>query len=196
MKYNIYDTDALVLKTQPLGENGKTALLFTREFGCLYARVQGVRKQASKTRSGVVESNLVTAGLLFGKGGWRITYIIPRNNFYFLLREEPWKQRMLFNIIAVCGHLIGESVESQGLFDSIIKGLADISEKKISYAQVCDLERFIMLRTLHSLGYVEHEIYNRFVSDEFFCKTELMEKPVFFRRQITKEINKALEVAW
>lgn len=196
MKYNIYDTKALVLKSFPYKEDGLTVLLLTREFGCLYARAQGARKQSSKLRFALTDSSYVSVGLLAGKGGWRITYLVPHKNIIFSLRGQTSSQSSVSKIMFVCARLIGEGEESKEVFDSVLNGFlkmtSDLKESQKRY----DIERFIMLRVLYILGYIEHVSYLRFMSKEEYIFKESNSNLLTLRRQMNREINKALDIAW
>ncbi len=193
MKYNIYDTKALVLKSVPNGEEGLSVLLMTREFGCLYARAQGARKSFSRLRSGLVDSTLVSVGLLSGKGGWRITYLFPHTNFFFSLRGCPAGQSAVAKMMAVCGRLVGESEGNQKVFDIVSEGFSKMS---LEGSDIHDVERSVMLGVLHTQGYIEYSTYSLFVSDEDLLKDGNKNELSLLRRRVTREINRALEVAW
>lgn len=196
MKYNIYDTDALVLKSFIQGEDSLTVLLLTREFGCLYARAQGVRKPQSKLRFGTVDSSLVSVGLLSGKNGWRITYLVPQNNFYFSLRKSSLAQGAVVKIMSVCKHLVGEGKDNQEIFDTVTGGFFEMIKNKKQKEEIKIIEKMVMLKLLFVLGYVEYSVYSQF----FFKNERLEEKDRvalnLLQRKITLEINKALEAAW
>lgn len=191
MKYNIYDTEALVLKSFIQGEESRTVMLLTREFGCLYARAQGVRKIQSKLRFGTVDSSLVSVGLLSGKNGWRITYLVPHENFYFSLRKNHVAQGAVVKIMSVCTHLVGEGKDNQEIFDTVVNGFYKMLKNINKKEEVCIIERMIMLKILFVLGYVEYSVYSQFIFDK-----EKEITPNLLQRKITQEINKALEVAW
>jgi recombinational DNA repair protein (RecF pathway) len=191
MKYNIYDTEALVLKSFIQGEESRTVMLLTKEFGCLYAHAQGVRKIQSKLRFGTVESSLVSVGLLSGKSGWRITYLVPHENFYFSLRKNYAAQNAVVKIMSVCTHLVGEGKDNQEIFNTVVNGFHKMLKNTNKKEEVCIIERMIMLKILFILGYVEYSVYSQFVFDR---EKEITSN--FLQRKITQEINKALEVAW
>ncbi len=191
MKYNIYDTEALVLKSFIQGEESRTVLLLTKEFGCLYARAQGVRKIQSKLRFGTVESSFVSVGLLSGKSGWRITYLVPHENFYFSLRKDSLAQSAVVKIMSVCTHLVGEGKDNQEIFNTVIDGFHKMLKNTNKKDKICIIERMIMLKILFILGYVEYSVYSQFIIDKEKDTTLNLTQ-----RKITQEINKALEVAW
>ncbi len=193
MKYDIHDTKAMVIRSHGHGEHGLSVLLMTREFGCLYARAVGARKPHSKIRSGLVDGSYVSAGLVAGKCGWRVTYLVPHSNFYFSLKNRPSGRKAVANILSVCGHLIGESEGGREVFEIVKEGLFKISSGE---GKIGDIERSVMLRLLYVLGYVDHSIYSSFFSEEgVLRKVEAPDRSLKGRR-LTREINRALSVAW
>ena len=196
MKYNIYDTKALVLKRSPYKDDGLSVLLFTREFGCLYAKAQGARKPLSKLRSGLTESSYVSVGLLAGKGGWKITYLVSHKNIFFSLRGKKSLQNAVSKIMLVCSRLVGESGESKEIFDSVINGFFQMISVSKEGGRVYDAERFVMLRILYLLGYIEHSSYLCFMSEEGEMFGKKGQNMLSLRRSMNREINKALDIAW
>ena len=195
MKYDIHDTKAVVLKTLPCGEDSLSVLLLTRDFGLLYARAQGARKQVSKLRFGLADSSYISVGLLLGKGGWRVTYLLPHANILFSLRGNLSAQRAVSNIMAVCGRIMNESRCEQEVFETVCGGLLDISKKGSRGKELHDKERSIMLRTLYSLGYIESSTYLGLVDSERSSNGEEDLVRISLRKRISKEINRALKVA-
>lgn len=196
MKYDIHNTDALVVKSYPQGEDNLSVQLFTREFGCLHARAQGARKGASKLRFGLTTLTYISVGLLVGKGGWKITYSTPRANIYFSLRENARAQKMAADVVSVCARLIGESEEYQEVFDTIQKGLFDISSSEYSVEELRDKERSLMLKLLYSLGYVESTTYFGLLEKEGYLEKGITQNDPDLQRRMTREINRALKTAW
>lgn len=195
MKYDIHDTEALVLKTFPCGEDSLFALLLTRDFGLLYARAQGARKQLSKLRSGLTESSHISVGLLFGKSGWRVTYLIPHKNILFSLGGNLAAKRAVVNIMTVCGRLMNESETDQGIFEAVCRGLLEISENGSRGRELRDRERSIMLRVLYSLGYIELKTYSGFIDIERSLGKDSLPEKVSLQKRMSREINRALRVA-
>ncbi|MGM0482392.1 MAG: recombination protein O N-terminal domain-containing protein [Patescibacteria group bacterium] len=196
MKYDIHDTEALVMRSFPQGEDNLSVHLFTREFGCLYVRVQGARKSTSRLRFGLTTSGYISAGLLVGRSGWRMTYLTPRTNLYFSLRNNPSARKVVADIVSVCARLIGESEGCQEVFDTIQKGLSDISSSPCKGEELRDKERALMLKLLYSLGYVESTIYFGLLENEEDKEGGLTKKDPVLQKKMTREINRALRAAW
>ncbi len=195
MKYNIHDTKALVLKSRPHKEDSLLVLLLTREFGCLYALAQGARKSSSKIRAGLVESSYISVGLLAGKGGWRVTYLVPYKNILFSLRKKKSSQVAVSKIMSVCSNLIGEGGDSNDVFDTTLNGFLKMINDVEKGVDHCDNERFLMLKILYVLGYIEHSAYLSFIKKEEFLMKEGKQNLMSLRRNMNKEINRALDIA-
>ena len=48
--YEIYETEAFILKSQNLAENNKRSLIFSKDFGLIWVESAGSRKEVSKFR--------------------------------------------------------------------------------------------------------------------------------------------------
>src|SRR5262245_25843944 len=70
--YQKYQTDALVLASRERGEADKLYVLYTRDFGLVYARASAVRREGSKMRYALQNYALASVSLIRGKRAWRI----------------------------------------------------------------------------------------------------------------------------
>jgi Recombination protein O N terminal len=70
--YTTYTTEAFVCSREAVGEGDFQILLFTREFGLLYARAAGVRKESSKLRYSLSTEGCLSVSLVRGVRGWRL----------------------------------------------------------------------------------------------------------------------------
>ncbi|MGM0629228.1 MAG: recombination protein O N-terminal domain-containing protein [Patescibacteria group bacterium] len=196
MKYDIHDTEALVMRSFPQGEDNLSVHLFTREFGCLYGRAQGVRKSTSRLKFGLTNMSYISAGLLIGKSGWRMTYLTPHTNLYFSLRDNISAQKVTADIVSVCARLIGESEGCQEVFDTVQRGLMDISSSNCEGEELREKERALMLKILYSLGYVESAIYFGLLENEGDKESGFAKKDPVLQKKMAREINRALKAAW
>src|SRR5690606_9783252 len=81
--YHIYTTEGLVLTSESLGDAHRKLMLFTREFGLIYVRVQGVRGHLSKLRSLTQVFSAGTFTLVRGRYGWRLINVIGDRNYFY-----------------------------------------------------------------------------------------------------------------
>ena len=70
--YQKYQTEALVLGSRERGEADRVFALYTRDFGLVWARASGVRRENSKMRYALQSYCYIQTGLVRGKRGWRL----------------------------------------------------------------------------------------------------------------------------
>src|SRR5690348_10499607 len=70
--YQKYRTEAIVLASLDRGEADKVFALYTRDFGLVWARASGVRREKSKMRYALQQYASTSVGLVRGKRGWRV----------------------------------------------------------------------------------------------------------------------------
>ena len=141
--YTLHTTDAFVLAGFPEGESGKTYKLFTRDFGVVYARGQGVRELKSRNRYALRTHMFCSVTLVRGKGGWRITGAHEQ----WLVVALPARR-----VLRLVNTLFAQEDPSAQLFDELHSactyswGTAEAVRARV--------EAIVVLRLLHTLGYV------------------------------------------
>jgi DNA repair protein RecO len=152
--YSKLSTQAIVLKTDDVGEKDILVSLFTREFGFVYAKATGVRTQSSRLRFALQSMSLCFVSLVHGKTGWILTNATFFRSYYFESNTQTQKQTMA-NILHLIGRLyIGEEPHPD-LFDFIEEKLAILSSSETKTDEIRQLEIFIVFKTLEKLGYIE-----------------------------------------
>ncbi len=153
--YSKLSTQAIVLKTDDVGERDVLISLFTREFGFVYAKATGVRTQSSRLRFALQSMSLCFVSLVHGKTGWILTNATFLKSYYF--DSEDFGQKQTINkILVLLGRLyIGEEPHPE-LFDFIEEKLELLSDKKMHIDDMKQLEIFIVFKILEKLGYVEN----------------------------------------
>ena len=72
MPYRIYNTDAVVIDIEDVGEASRRISLLTRDLGLIHAHAQGIRLLKSKLRFHLQLYRSVSVSLLMGREMWRI----------------------------------------------------------------------------------------------------------------------------
>ena len=150
MSYQIYTTEALVLKRIPY-DNNVSYLLFTKDFGLISALATGVRKSESKLRYALQEYSVCQISLVKGKSTWRITSAVLEKNLY-VHTEVGAAKDVIARICTQVLRLVAGQEKDEQLFDTVLKGLRELS--LASASAIVPLEILIMFRMLHRLGYV------------------------------------------
>ncbi len=184
MSYAVYTTEGFVLGSTPSGEASKTFWIYTKDFGLIKAKAQGVRLLASKLRYAIEEYSLATFSLVKGREVWRLTGAhdkkSPQENMLMRARVLSLVRRL------VQGEEVNEKLFSAllALFDE--KYMALTREEQIAF------ESLALIHVLSSLGYLDvHIILGQEAKDEFSVyNLPLIQSK---KKEVIMEINKALK---
>lgn len=141
--YTLHTTDAFVLAGFSEGESGKAYKLFTRDFGLVYARGQGVRELKSRNRYALRTHMFCSVTLVRGKGGWRITGAHEQ----LLVSALPARR-----VLRLVSALFAQEDPSVRLFDEL-HAACTYSWSAVETVRA-RVEAVVVLRLLHALGYV------------------------------------------
>lgn len=75
MSHIIYQTEAVILRTEERGEASRLFWLFTEQFGLVVAHAQSVRAGHSKLKHQLQLYNLVKVSLVRGREWWRVVNV-------------------------------------------------------------------------------------------------------------------------
>lgn len=147
----MYTTEAIVCGHRGRGEHDLTVRLYTKHAGMIFARAGAGRGAESKFRYGLQDFSYSTVSLVHGRYEWRVTGVLPIQNFYYLTPGRL-ERASLKTGVRLLRRLLPEGVADPVLFDSVLEGLRLLSELPGGGA-----EHAFALRVLHHLGYVESE---------------------------------------
>ncbi len=155
--YSKLSTQAIILKSEDVGEKDVFLSIFTREFGFVYAKATGVRTASSRLRFALQSMTLCFVSLVHGKTGWILTNVTFLKSYYFESLKQIQKQTII-KILHLLGRLyIGEEAHID-LFDFIEEKLNIVSGGNIDSEEIKLLEIFIVFKLLEKLGYVEDHL--------------------------------------
>lgn len=188
--HHIYHTHGFILSSRNIGEANKSIVIYTKKIGLVRAVVQGVRLHKSKLRFALQDFSYVKVDLVRGKEFWRITSAEHISSFPFARNNAE-----IILVINRVGRLIqrlcpGES-SNEVIFNDFIQALYLLDSGEISRESKEALEIHLVLRIMHSLGYIgDSTILSKYLSSSFSDeKTTVLLKE---RRAIILHINKAL----
>ncbi len=188
MSYQIYTTEAVILKRIPYDAN-VSYLLFTKDLGLISALATGVRKSESKLRYALQEYSLIQISLVKGRSTWRITSAVLLENL-FLHAETEAAKSVIARICTQVMRLVAGQEKDEQLFLAVQSGFLELS--KAPDSAVAALEILIMLRMLHLLGYVsevEEPLFTHYTAyDEKTLEAISLSRSLFIRH-----INKGLQ---
>lgn len=194
MSYHIYTTPAIILESFAVGESSRLFRLFTKEFGILFARAQGVRELRSKQRYHLSDLSLVRIELIRGKEIWRITSAEAAVSFPRIMTNELKRKTIVAVLILLKKLFVGESAPN-GIFDDMVEGMVFLEANDLSKDNLRDLEILFVAKILYHLGYWEAHSSD----DHFFTGDVWREDTLAFihplRRELVARINQAINAA-
>lgn len=192
--YSKLSTQAIILKSEDVGEKDVFLSVFTREFGFVFAKATGVRTKSSRLRFSLQPMTLCFISLVHGKTGWILTNATFLKSYYFESEKQIQKQT-LAKIMHLLGRLyIGEEANTE-LFDFIEEHLAKAIDVDIHTDELKSLEIFIVFKLLEKLGYIEdHEDVKSLIRAELYS-LEIMKYIEEYKMKITPYINQAIHTS-
>lgn len=148
--YAKYTTEAVVLGGKEQGDADKTFFLYTRDFGLLYARAVGIRKESSLMRYALTTGADVTTSLIKGKAGWRLAGATATGDIL------NGRKAMVFGRIArLLTRLVRGEEENEYLYNTLreLRGTLLISDD----VSLSTIELLAVARILFALGYLSQE---------------------------------------
>lgn len=187
MSYQIYTTDAIILKRITL-ETDAVYVLFTLDFGLIYAKAVSVRKSSSKLKFSLQQYFYSNVSLVKGRSGFKITSAIFYENFLNNSISKTSKVAVA-NICKTLERLVSGQEKHSQLFEIVKKGLFKLTS--VSVDDVPFVEIMIILLILYHLGYVDMASFDQNILNASFDEeTILIVKNSYV--QILKTVNKGL----
>lgn len=188
--YTIHTTEAYIISITARGDADMLMICISDEYGLMYVSIQGARKEASKHRYVAQPYTFVRISCVKGKAGWRLTGIeeldrISRHSVFFPAYTH---------FTALITKLVhGE--ESGNLFSILYEGWKSYQQHNIKDADVMLVERIIVLRILHSLGYIGASTMTDICLDSYGLSSDLIEHVRLYQKPITAIINTSIKAS-
>jgi DNA repair protein RecO len=192
--YSKLSTQAIILRSEDVGEKDVFLSVFTREFGFVFAKATGVRTSSSRLRFALQPMTLCFISLVHGKTGWILTNATFLKSYYFESLKQVQKQTII-KILHLLGRLyIGEEPNIE-LFDFIEEHFEKSKAPHMDTDELKSLEIFIVFKLLEKLGYVEkHEDIQLLAKrDEYDEEISIFIKDT--KEKITPFINAAIRTS-
>ncbi len=144
-----YDTVGIVLSRAPLGEANTLVTLLTPDLGVVRARAQGLRRPGAKLSSSLPTLAEAEATLVRGKGEWRLSGAVLRENWFLALRQFAPRARAA-RVGGLLLRLAGQETNDHALFPifrDFLKALTDRPEGEHEGAEI-----LAVLHLLQTLG--------------------------------------------
>jgi recombinational DNA repair protein (RecF pathway) len=189
MSHHIHTTEAVVIDVLPQDVHA-SFLLYTKEYGLLYAQATGVRKPLSKLRYSLSLYSIVQVSLVKGKHVWRIVGASSIQNMYFATDNKD-ASRMVARLTSTIRRLVHGETQDASLYTTLVSGLHALigcDEKRV----VC-IEILSLVRMLYHLGYVSVDaLIEPLCKDDTF-NTELYDYVHKHKTACIEVINKGLK---
>ncbi|OIO32645.1 MAG: hypothetical protein COZ49_00295 [Candidatus Yonathbacteria bacterium CG_4_10_14_3_um_filter_47_65] len=194
MSYHIYRSPAIILTYFDIGESSRLLRLFTKEFGIVFARAQGVRELRSKQRYNLRSLSLINIDMVRGRGSWRIISAETRRSFSSIMGDEKKREAIAAPLLLLKKMFVGETADS-GLFDDVICGMAFLEKGIFLKEELRDFEVLFVSKILYHLGYWEAHASDRelFSGDSWSIDAFASMRPL--RRELVARINQAISAA-
>ena len=147
--YAKYTTDAIVLSTGERGEADSFVALYTYDFGLVFARAAGARKESSRMRYALYAGSHMSASLVRGKAGWRLAG--ARAIGAYLAPEDV---QVFARVARLARRLMSGDEQNEYIFRSLESFLNSLADSSLDRAA---LELIAVTRLLHGLGYISKE---------------------------------------
>lgn len=189
--HHIYTTEAIIIKSLPIGEANKLYFLLTKDLGFVMATAQSVRLSKSKLKGHLETFCLVNISIVKGKSYWRITNVesILQNGVI----KNHGKLSVLHNASVLLLRLIHGEEKNEHIFESVKSAYVFCRDIDLSLDELKSLEALVILRILHFLGYIKKIGALSIFSESINMTPEFLDDFSRVRKEAIIEINRALK---
>ncbi len=185
MSYAVYTTRGFILGSSQSGEASKIYSLYTKDFGLIHAKAQGVRLLASKLRYNLEEYSFGSFSLVKGREIWRLTGVEQKS--------VPGKYAQIrARVLNLVRRLVQGEEKNDSLFNVLDFMMEGIGEREQMIDDMTAFESLILVHVLSSLGYIDSKSLLGIESGSAPRLADL-EQVKIKKREVIFEINKALK---
>lgn len=188
--HHIFHTEGIILESRNYREADKCYFILTRDHGLVFATAQGVRKISSKLRFVLSDFSHIKLDLVKGREIWRLTSATKTEGLESIAKD-PKKIFVFANVARLLKRLVAGEDPNEGLFEEVLKGM-NLLDESSSVEEIRTIESVLVLRILHSLGYVgSDQKIESLIRSPF--ENELVLSAIKDRREVVQKINKILK---
>lgn len=148
----IYSTEGIILKRVDVGEADSLFTIYTKDFGKILARAQGIKKEEAKLKGHLEPFNLSVVSFVLGKNGPRITSA-ELSNFFPNIRREIDKLRAASYITSfIDKHCFGGEKDEK-LWSLLLTSFQELDNGNFNIISLKNFLRSFERALLSSLGY-------------------------------------------
>ncbi|OGG57898.1 hypothetical protein A2853_03125 [Candidatus Kaiserbacteria bacterium RIFCSPHIGHO2_01_FULL_55_17] len=183
--YQKYYTEALVLGSRERGEADRVFVLYTEDFGLVYARASAVRKETSRMRYALQHFSRARVALVRGKHGWRLGGATIEE-----VSESPEGIATFARIARLVLRLVAGEERNEYLFAALAEAHGVLM--KSGREAFATIEIVCVARTLFALGYLSSEALETAIFTHTAYTGELLSEAETMRDKLLSSINRAI----
>lgn len=126
-----HTSEAIVLKKISYGECDALYDIYTKEFGKVRARAQGVKKEGAKLKGHLEPLSLVLVTFVLGKHGERLTHAVMMR-FWEGIRQSQEKLFAALRITALMDEKSFSGQKDERLWELLLESLLVLDEREFS----------------------------------------------------------------
>lgn len=154
----MYSTEAIVLKRIDIGEADQLFSMYTKEFGKIRARAQGIKKEAAKLKGHLEPLSRAHISFVIGKSGERLTHAMLAD-FWPGVRGDFARQAMAHYLTELFDEQCLAGERDPELWQLLLDSLKELEERpfgkntKEAHAAISVFLSRFTARFLGALGY-------------------------------------------
>jgi DNA repair protein RecO (recombination protein O) len=126
-----HTSEGIVLTKTPYGEFDALFSIYTKEFGKIRARAQGVKKEGAKLKGHLEPLSLVAVTFVLGKHGERLTHAIMIR-FFEGIRQSQKKLFAALRIAALADEQSFPGHRDEKLWNLLLESMLVLDEREFS----------------------------------------------------------------
>jgi len=148
----MYQTNGVVLKKTNVGETDAVFIIYTKDFGKIQARAQGIKKENAKLKGHLEPMSLSSISFVLGKNGERLVGA-SLINYWFSIRSDWDKLKTASYIIEVVDKHCLPGDKNESLWELLVGSLVALEKGDFSAKELTGFLGAFEEKFLASLGY-------------------------------------------
>ena len=148
----MYTTEGIILKKTDSGEADSLFMIYTRDFGKIRARAQGVKKEGAKLKGHLETLNHSAVSFVLGKGGERLTSAVMLN-CWPRIHEDTDKLRAAYILIKLVDDTCFSGEKDEKLWQLILGSFSYLDEAGLTAKDFSQFSQEFNKKFIDVLGY-------------------------------------------
>lgn len=123
----MYSTEGVVLKKSDAGETDVLFTLYTKEYGKIRVRAQGVKKESAKLKGHLETLSLSSVSFVLGKNGERLTHA-SLINYWPATRSDLGKLKLAYEIVETIDRSCFPGQKDEAVWGEILRGFSFLED--------------------------------------------------------------------